>query len=167
MSHTCDYTCRTDFKDLHRVKPNRSAGFKRAVRTLDGDTNCVQVSNLRSELSLGVLCVEQSNGMTHSETSLILSVTDIAVDSTGAVSFLSKLNSQLILFTMYNNSTTAIIEEMCDIKAFRFRHSAFSRQRRAPVIYLWQFRMKISCCHLQWSHELYVPPRDSTTVQQI
>jgi hypothetical protein len=45
------------------------------------------------------------------------------VDRTGAVSFFSKWNSQLILFTMYNNSTTAIIEEICDIKAFRFRHS--------------------------------------------
>jgi hypothetical protein len=75
----------------------------RAVRTLDGDRNCVQVSNLRSELLLGIVFVGHSNGMTNSETSLIISVTDIAVDSTGAVSFLSKLNSQLILFTMYNN----------------------------------------------------------------
>jgi NAD-dependent dihydropyrimidine dehydrogenase PreA subunit len=24
---------------------------------------------------------------------------------------------------MYNNSVTAIIEEMCDVKDFRFRHS--------------------------------------------
>jgi hypothetical protein len=123
MSHTCHYIGRTGFKDLHRVKPHRTAGLKRAVRTLDGDTNRVQVSNLRSELSLDILCVNQSNGTTNSETSLTLSVTDTAVDRTGAVSFLSKLNSQLILFTMYNNSTTAIIEEMCDIKAFRFRHS--------------------------------------------
>jgi hypothetical protein len=61
--------------------------------------------------------------MTNSETSLILSLTDIAVDRTGVVSFFSIWNSQLIWFTKYNNSTTAIIEEMCDIKAFRFRHS--------------------------------------------
>jgi hypothetical protein len=119
MSHTCHYIGRTGFKDLHRVKPNRTAGFKRPVRTLNG----VQVSNLRSELSLGILCVDQCKGMTNSETSLILSVTDVVVDCTGFVSFFSKWNSQLILFTMYNNSTTAIIEEMCDIKDFQFRHS--------------------------------------------
>jgi hypothetical protein len=123
MSHTCDCIGRTGIKDLHSVKPNRTAGFKRAVRTLDGDTNCVQVSNLRSELSLGILWVDQSNGTTNSETSLTLSVTDIAVDRTGAVSILSKWNSQLILLTMYNNGAIAIIKEMCDIKAFRFRHS--------------------------------------------
>jgi hypothetical protein len=103
MSHTCHYIVQTNLKDLHRVKPNRTAGFNRAVRALDGDTNWAQVSNLRSELLLGIVCVGHSNGMTNTETSLIISVTDIAVDCTGAVSFLSKLNSQLILFTMYNN----------------------------------------------------------------
>jgi hypothetical protein len=61
--------------------------------------------------------------MTNSKTLLILSVTDIAVNCTGVVSFFSKWNSQLILFTMYNNSATAIIEEMCDIKDIRFGQS--------------------------------------------
>jgi hypothetical protein len=50
QSYKSSYVCltrvtigQTGFKDLHRVKPNRTAVFKRAVRTLDGDRLCTSL----------------------------------------------------------------------------------------------------------------------------
>jgi hypothetical protein len=68
---------------------------------------------------------------------------------------------------MYNNGTTAIYKKR-DIEAFRFRHSLRFGVSEEHLKYIcdsfeWKYRAVIR----QWSHELHVPPRDSTTVLQI